>query len=102
MLHLEPITPENASAITALQVLPAQRAFVAPNRRSLEEAEACNRAGGFALPLGIYDGDTPVGFLIIGFGVDDDAVNLHRPPPKTGRTPLLPVFVCISIAQVIQ
>ena len=75
MLHFEPIIPENAPAITALQVSPAQRTFVAPNSRSLEEAEACNRAGGFALPLGIYDGDIPVGFVMLGFGVDDDWEN---------------------------
>jgi len=75
MLHFEPITLENAPAIMALQVSPAQCTFVAPNSRSLEEAEACNRAGGYALSLGIYDGETPVGFVMIGFGVDEDWEN---------------------------
>lgn len=78
MITLRPVTPENEADILCLQVAEGQRHFVADNRRSLEEAAACIRAGGHAFPFGIYDGDQPVGFLMVGFGVDDDWPN----PPE--------------------
>ena len=78
MIALRPITPENEADVLRLQVTDDQRHFVADNRRSLDEASACIRAGGHAFPFGIYDDDQPVGFLMVGYGVDDDWPN----PPE--------------------
>jgi histidinol dehydrogenase len=52
---------KNAEALMALDVAPGQHAFVAPVVRSLAQA-AYEPAG---RPLGLYDGDTPVGFLLL-------------------------------------
>lgn len=71
MIRLVPVTPENRDAILALEVAAHQRGFVADNARSLAEAQLAKDHGGQAFPLGIYDDDTPVGFLMIGYGVDD-------------------------------
>ena len=51
----------NAEALMALDVSPGQRRFVSPVARSLAQA-AYEPAG---RPLGLYDGDTPVGFLLL-------------------------------------
>lgn len=75
MINLQKVDSQNILQLLALQVHESQRGFVADNRRSMEEAAACTKAGGYACPFGIYDGDTPVGFLMIGYGVDDDWEN---------------------------
>ena len=46
--------------------------YVASNIYSLAEAYANRAAGRFAQPFGIYDGDTPVGFLMIGYDIIDE------------------------------
>lgn len=54
--------------------------YVAPNMYSLAEAYANIAAGRYAQPFGIYDGDTPVGFLMIGYNIideDDDPEKLY-------------------------
>ena len=72
MLKLEKITGRNVWDILGLKVAEEQRHFVAGNDESLIEAYIAITANGHAFPFGIYDGDTPVGFLMIGFGTDDD------------------------------
>lgn len=72
MIHLERIGGGSAADILALRVAENQRNFVAPNDRSLIEAYICLSHGGRVFPFGIYDGDTPVGFCMIGYGTDDD------------------------------
>ena len=71
MLHLQPIDSQNAEAILALSVREEQRGFVASNTDSIIEAYIAITHNGHAFPFGIYDGDVPVGFLMIGYGVDD-------------------------------
>ncbi len=71
MLHLDPITAQNIWEILALSVDESQKFFVAPNDVSIIEAYTTVTAHGHAYPFGIYDGSTPVGFLMVGFGVDD-------------------------------
>ena len=71
MIRLLPVTEENREAILSLQVAEHQRTFVADNAQSLLDARIAIDHGGHAFPFGIYDDDTPVGFLMIGFGVDD-------------------------------
>ena len=46
--------------------------YVASNIYSLAEAYANVAEGRFAMPFGIYDGNTPVGFVMIGYDVADD------------------------------
>ncbi len=44
---------------------------MADNDISIIEAYTTITGNGYAFPFGIYDGDTPVGFLMIGFDTDD-------------------------------
>ena len=49
--------------------------YVASNIYSMAEAYANTASGRYAQPFGIYEGDTPVGFLMIGYNIvdaDDD------------------------------
>lgn len=78
MASLKKVTWKNALPIMGLDVYDAQRNFVASNFQSLWEARRCRKAHGYAFPFGIYDGEVPVGFVMIGYGVDDDWPD----PPK--------------------
>lgn len=71
MLRLEKINGKNVWDILKLSVYDSQREFVASNEISIIEAYTSITAHGYAYPFGIYDGDTPVGFLMIGFDKDD-------------------------------
>lgn len=71
MLHLQPIDSQNVEAILALSVREDQRDFVASNTDSIIEAYIAITHNGHAFPFGIFDGDAPVGFLMIGYDVDD-------------------------------
>ena len=72
MIHLEKVTGKNVWDILKLEVAQTQRAFVAANEVSIIEAYTAITGNGHAFPFGIYDSNTPVGFLMIGFDVDDD------------------------------
>ncbi len=72
MLRLEKISGRNVWDILKLSVKEEQKSFVADNAVSIIEAYTATQANGFAFPFGIYDGSVPVGFLMIGFGADDD------------------------------
>lgn len=82
MLRLEKITHANAENITALSVSDKQKTFVADNAQSLSEAQTANSANGHAFPFGIYDGNSPVGFVMIGFGIDDEWAD----PPEIAKS----------------
>ena len=71
MVTLRRITAENLWEIVALEGGEDQRHFVADNTRSILEAYAGISGGGTALPFGIYAGEVPVGFLMIGYGCED-------------------------------
>ena len=75
MIRLERINGKNVRDILKLQVSDAQKSFVAPNDVSMIEAYIAITHHGQAFPFGIYDGGTPVGFCMIGFGTDDDWEN---------------------------
>jgi len=66
MIHFEEITNKNIWKIALLEPREEQKDFVADNLQSLAEAYATRNEGNNALPLGVYDGDTPVGFVMIG------------------------------------
>lgn len=71
MVTLRKITAENLWQIVALEVAPEQRSFVASNNNSILEAYAAISGGGVALPLGVYHGETPVGFVMLSYGCED-------------------------------
>ena len=72
MIHLEKVTGKNVWDILKLEVAEEQRTFVAANEVSIIEAYIAITGNGHAFPFGIYDNNTLVGFLMIGFDVDDD------------------------------
>ena len=59
--HLRPVTDANVDQLIQLEVTPEQQDLVAPVAKSL--AQASVRIPG--RPLGIYDGDEPVGLLLL-------------------------------------
>ena len=68
MIRLCKVDSKNVWELLRLEVDEAQKDFVASNTESIVEAYTAIAAGGTALPFGIYDGETPVGFLMIGYG----------------------------------
>lgn len=58
----------NVWALTALSVAPEQKDFVASNAESLIEAYATQASGYPAMAFGLYEGDEPVGFALLGYG----------------------------------
>ncbi len=72
MLRLEKVNGKNVWDILKLRVAENQRQFVSANDRSIIEAYIALTGNGHVFPFGIYEEDTPVGFLMIGFGTDDD------------------------------
>ena len=71
MLRLEKINGKNVWDILKLEVSDDQKSFVAANNISIIEAYTAITGNGYAFPFAIYEDDTPVGFLMIGFDVDD-------------------------------
>ena len=71
MLRIEKINGKNVWEILKLRVSESQKEFVAPNDVSIIEAYTTITANGFAFPFGIYDGKTPVGFMMIGYDSAD-------------------------------
>jgi diamine N-acetyltransferase len=62
VIHLRPLTDENRDAVLSLRVSPAQEQFVSSVEESL--AEAAGEPGGRAIIRAVYDGETPVGFVM--------------------------------------
>lgn len=81
MLRLEKINHENLGGILALEVRGEQKSFVADNEQSLAEAQTAISANGHAFPFGVFDGQTPVGFVMIGYGTDDEWTD----PPEIAK-----------------
>lgn len=71
MVTLQKVNQKNVWDILKLEVSDAQRNFVATNTESIVEAYTAITAGGQAFPFGIYEDDTPVGFVMIGYSDDD-------------------------------
>lgn len=66
------ITNANVADICALKVFEHQKSFVAPNAVSLAEAFASRNDNVFAMPFGIYDEVTLIGFIMFGYDTLDD------------------------------
>ena len=78
MIRLEKVNAKNVWDILKLHVGKDQKSFVAPNDLSIIEAYIAVTGNGHAFPFGIFDDDVPVGFLMIGYDVDDSYEN----PPR--------------------
>ena len=72
MIRLEAINGKNVWDILKLKVGEHQKNYVAPNDISIIEAYIEISQHGNAFPFGIFDGEIPIGFCMIGFGTDDD------------------------------
>lgn len=70
MLRLEKVNGKNVWDILKLSVFEDQKNFVASNDLSIIEAYTAITGNGYAFPFGIYNGNMPVGFLMIGFDTD--------------------------------
>lgn len=71
MIRLEKVNGRNVWELLKLEVSADQKSFVASNDISIVEAYTAITGNGYAFPFGIYEGNKPVGFLMIGFDVDD-------------------------------
>ena len=60
-----------------LHVFEKQKSFVAGNDISIIEAYTTITGNGYAFPFGIYEDDTPVGFLMIGYDTDVTGMMPH-------------------------
>lgn len=81
MPRLEKINAKNVWDVLRLTVEESQKGFVASNEVSIIEAYTTIVANGQAFPFGIYEHETSVGFLMIGYGVDDHWAN----PPRIAQ-----------------
>jgi len=69
VITLQPITDANRGAVEALRVAPGQERYVSGVAESIREAE--EYPGAHAIQWALYDGDTPVGFVMVADEVDD-------------------------------
>src|ERR1044072_8886010 len=75
MITLRPLTDENGAVLEALRIEPSQERFVNTVSEALLEAE--EEPGGRAIQFGLYDDDTPVGFVMISDEVDGPEYIAH-------------------------
>jgi len=74
-IALRPVTDENRPALEALRVTDEQLAFINTVADAVLEAE--EEPGGRAIQFGLYDGDTPVGFVMISDDVEGPGYIAH-------------------------
>lgn len=72
MPEIRPVTKENWKELIRLKVRDDQTHFVASNLYSIAESQFGDEEEGHwnLFPYGIYEGDTPVGFLMYGCNFD--------------------------------
>ena len=77
MIHLEKVDHRNVWDIIELEPFESQYPFVASNDESIMEAYiAVTSEDAYAYPFGVYNDDTLVGFLMIGYneaGIEPNA-----------------------------
>ena len=71
MIHLERVNGDTIWDILKLTVADHQKNFVAGNDVSIIEAYIAITSNGYAFPFGIFEDDTPVGFVMIGYDKDE-------------------------------
>ena len=68
MIHLEKVTYKNEEEVIRLDTFESQYPFVADNVESLADAYVAITSGNaYAYPFAVYDDDTLVGFLMLGY-----------------------------------
>ena len=72
MLKLKKINRNNIAEILKLEVFDNQKSFVATNNSIIIEAYIAITENNHVFTFGIYNDDTPIGFLMIGFDVNSD------------------------------
>lgn len=82
-IHFEPITSQNREIALNLKIADSQHGFIESVQQCLSEADRCKRWH----PVGIYDGDTMVGFAMYGFFRSQTGVPLPITSPKTRQPP---------------
>ena len=79
-ITLEKITYKNyIKTIWGLNVTRNQKNFVASNANSLAEAYVAITNGRVALPFAICKNEKPIGFLMIGYGADEEDLEGEDP-----------------------
>lgn len=71
MIHLERVNGDTIWDILKLTVADHHKNFVAGNDVSIIEAYIAITSNGYAFPFGIFEDDTPVGFVMIGYDKDE-------------------------------
>lgn len=71
MIHLKRVNGDTIWDILKLTVADHQKNFVAGNDVSIIEAYIAITSNGYAFPFGIFEDDTPVGFVMIGYDKDE-------------------------------
>ena len=72
MISLQPVTDENLDDIISLDVSLDQKEFMqATNIRCIDDAYVLNAEGMPAIPLGIFDDNQLVGFLMYTYDILD-------------------------------
>ena len=64
MVQLKPVTKDNLEEVLALQTFERQQSFVSSPAVALSQAYVY---GDTAFPFAVYDGETPVGFIMMGY-----------------------------------
>ena len=72
MLELKKINRNNIGEILKLEVFDNQKSFVATNNSSIIEAYIAITENNHVFTFGIYNNDTPIGFLMIGYDVNSN------------------------------
>lgn len=69
MVELRPVTDANRAELEGLRLSPGQERFVSSVKESL--IEAAEYPGAHAIAWGVYESDTPIGFVMVADEVDD-------------------------------
>ena len=64
MIHLQPVTKENLDEVLSLKIYDSQADFVSSTAESLAQAYVYQET---AFPFAVYDGQTVVGFIMMGY-----------------------------------
>ena len=75
VLAFRPVDDTNRAQLEGLRLAPGQERFVSTVAESLEEAK--REPGGRAIPWGVYDDQTPVGFVMISDEVECEEYIAH-------------------------
>lgn len=74
---LREITDDNRAEVLALRVAPEQERFVGPVREALADAADCPQANPWY--RAVYDGATPVGFVMLSWNVEPSPPDIIGP-----------------------